>query len=52
MKTREDSVGLAGHILPTSATMVGVRVTATGIICLMPGPSAGIASVIMAFEVG
>lgn len=35
MTVREKSHSLVGHILPTSATMVGVCVTAIGIVRLM-----------------
>jgi len=35
MKTQEETRTLIGHILPTSATMVGVCVTAIGIVRLM-----------------
>ncbi len=41
MKTRESPVSLAGHILPTSATMVGVCVTAIGIVRLMHAGTVG-----------
>lgn len=35
MDQQQEMPGLAGHILPTSATMVGVCVTAIGLIRLM-----------------
>lgn len=38
---QQKSPGLSGHILPTSATMVGVCVTAIGIIRLMHAGTVG-----------
>ena len=37
MAAQEETRNLVGHILPTSATMVGVCVTAIGIVRLMSG---------------
>ena len=37
----QEPVSLAGHILPTSATMVGVCVTAIGIVRLMHAGTVG-----------
>lgn len=41
MTTQESPVSLTGHILPTSATMVGVCVTAIGIVRLMHAGTVG-----------
>ncbi len=41
MAIQERPVSLAGHILPTSATMVGVCVTAIGIVRLMHAGTVG-----------
>lgn len=41
MSDQQSSVSLAGHILPTSATMVGVCVTAIGIVRLMHAGTVG-----------
>lgn len=41
MKAREETHSLIGHILPTSATMVGVCVTAIGIVRLMSTGTVG-----------
>jgi len=41
MTKQESPVSLAGHILPTSATMVGVCVTAIGIVRLMHAGTVG-----------
>lgn len=41
MGKQRESIDLSGHILPTSATMVGVCVTAIGIIRLMHAGTVG-----------